>query len=54
MERLIEMNQNYMTLLDYEQVLTSVQDNMMKMRGGAQLRASISGGGNIVDQEESK
>jgi hypothetical protein len=33
-ERLKEMNDNYETLLDYEKVLTSVSENMRKMRGG--------------------
>ena len=51
LERLLEMNQNYMTLLDYEQVLTSVQDNMKKMRGGAQIRGSMAGEAHFMDEE---
>ena len=50
-ERIKEMNENYLTLLDYEQVLSSVQDNMRKMRGGAQVRGSYAGGAHLVDEE---
>ena len=50
-ERIKEMNDNFLTLLDYEQVLTSVLDNMKKLRGGAQVRGSLAGGAHLVDEE---
>lgn len=45
------MQDNYLTMLDYEQVLKSVESNLKKMRGGTNVRGSMGGGAHIVDEE---
>lgn len=45
------MNESYYTMLDYEQVLRSVDDNLKKIRGGTNVRGSVGGGAHIVDEE---
>lgn len=49
-ERLRQMNEQYLTMLDYEQVLRAVEEHIHKMRGG-NVRGSVHGGAHIVDEE---
>jgi hypothetical protein len=49
-ERLRQMNEQYLTMLDYKQVLIAVQEHLQKIRGGS-IRGSVHGGAHIIDEE---
>lgn len=50
-EKIREMHENYLTMLDYSQVLRSVGNIIPSIGGGKNLRASL-GGGALIDEEE--
>lgn len=54
-EKLREMNESYLTMLDYEKVLENVGKVLPRLGGGgANIRGSVHGGAHIADDEEDK
>jgi hypothetical protein len=52
-DKLREMNESYLTMLDYEKVLENVGKLLPRLRGG-NVRGSVHGGAHVVDDEEEK
>lgn len=51
-DKIKDMNDSYLTLQDYKQVLTCVQRNVSQLMSGAKVRGSFAGGAHLVDEEE--
>ena len=50
-DKLREMNESYLTMLDYEKVLENVGKLLPRLRAG-NVRGSVHGGAHIEDEEE--
>ena len=51
-DKIREMHENYLTMLDYSQVLKSVGQIIPSIAGGRNLRASVGGGAHIDEEEK--